>query len=82
MAYMVVLLLAAILAAVIALQNTVSVSATLLIWKLEGSLALVMIVTLIVGVVIGMLSMVPLILKVKNKKVIEQKTAQEPEVKK
>jgi len=48
-ALLIIALLIAILAVIFALQNAIPVSITFLVWKTEGSLALVLLVALAVG---------------------------------
>jgi uncharacterized integral membrane protein len=52
-------LLIAILAVVFAVQNPAMVAVTFLAWDVEQSLALVLIFTLVLGIVIGLLGMLP-----------------------
>ena len=56
---LIIALLIAILAVIFALQNAIPVSITFLIWKTEGSLALVLLVALVVGAVVGLLVSLP-----------------------
>jgi putative membrane protein len=56
---LIIALLIAILAVIFALQNAIPVSITFLVWKTEGSLALVLLVTLAVGAVVGLLVSLP-----------------------
>ena len=44
---------------IFAVQNNTSIAITLLFWEVNGSLALVLVITLIFGVVIGLLVMAP-----------------------
>jgi putative membrane protein len=46
-------------AVVFALQNSVSVTVTLVAWTFTGSLSLVLLVTLLIGVLIGALALLP-----------------------
>ena len=56
---LIIALLIAIVAVIFALQNAVTVSITFLVWKTEGSLALVLLVALAVGAVVGLLVSLP-----------------------
>jgi putative membrane protein len=53
----------AILTVIFALQNPVPVGVTFLIWKFEGSLALVLISTFALGVIVSLLISIPAIVK-------------------
>lgn len=57
--FIILALLIAIVAVVFAVQNTAAVTISFLIWKLEGSLALVLLITLLVGVLISLLASTP-----------------------
>jgi uncharacterized integral membrane protein len=63
MVYLILALLIAITAVVFALQNTLTVSISFLVWKITGSLSLVLLVTLAIGVVIGLLVLAPRLFK-------------------
>ena len=52
-------LLIAILAIIFALQNTAAVTITFLVWTFQGSLALVMILALVAGVLIAFFALLP-----------------------
>jgi lipopolysaccharide assembly protein A len=52
-------LLIAIVAVIFALQNVAGVTVTFLIWSIHSSLALVLLVTLAAGVIIGLLTSLP-----------------------
>lgn len=52
-------LLIAIVAIIFALQNTAAVTVSFFVWQFHQSLALVLIVTAIVGVLIGILTVLP-----------------------
>ena len=51
--FIVLALLIAIVAVVFAVQNTAMITVSFLVWSFEGSLALVLLATLLVGVLIG-----------------------------
>jgi lipopolysaccharide assembly protein A len=53
----------AILTVIFALQNPIPVGVTFLIWKFEGSLALVLISTFALGVLVSLLISIPAIVK-------------------
>ena len=52
-------LLIALVAVIFALQNTAAVTVTFFIWNFQGSLALVLLGTLAVGLLIGLLAALP-----------------------
>lgn len=56
-------LLLAILAGVFALQNAMPVTVVLFQWRFEGSLAIVILVSLLVGILIALFLTVPVILR-------------------
>ena len=53
----------AILTGIFALQNAIPVSVTFLVWKFEGSLALVLLLTFALGVLVSLLISIPAILR-------------------
>jgi len=55
-----------------ALQNTVTTTIVFAIWRIEGSLALVLLLTLAVGFSVGILALIPTILQ-KNWKIANHK---------
>ncbi len=57
--FLLIALLIALIAVIFALQNTQVVSINFLAWTFQGSIALEMIVTLIAGVLVGILAMLP-----------------------
>jgi len=61
--FLIVALGSAILTVVFALQNTVPVVVTFLIWKFEGSLAMVLMLTFALGVLVSALVSIPAIIK-------------------
>jgi putative membrane protein len=56
---LIIALLIAILAIVFALQNTAAVTITFLVWTFQGSLALVMILALVAGVLLAFFALLP-----------------------
>ncbi len=56
-------LVIAILAVLFATQNTITVTVSLLTWKVTGSLSLILLITLALGVVIGLLVLSPSLIK-------------------
>ena len=48
---------------IFALQNTTSISVVFLSWKFEGSLALILLVTMAVGIVVALLMSLPELIK-------------------
>ena len=61
--YLIVALLIAIVAVIFALQNTMTITISFLAWEVTGSLSLVLLVTLVIGVVIGLLFLAPSTIK-------------------
>jgi len=61
--YLIVGLVIAIIAVIFALQNTMTITISFLAWELTGSLSLVLLVTLAIGVVIGLLVLSPSAIK-------------------
>ena len=57
--YLIVGLLIAAVAVVLALQNTMTITIAFLAWKVTGSLSLILIVTLAIGLAIGLLVLTP-----------------------
>ena len=53
----------AILTVIFALQNTIPVVVTFLVWKFEGSLAMVLMLTFALGVIVSSLVSIPAIIK-------------------
>lgn len=52
-------LLIAIIAVVFALQNTMAVTVSFFVWQFDQSLALVLLLTMVVGVLIGIFTVLP-----------------------
>ena len=61
--FLVISLLIAIFAIVFALQNTAAVTITFIAWTFHGSLALVLILSVFAGMVIGFLAMLPAVIR-------------------
>lgn len=61
--YLILALAIAILAVIFALQNTAAVTLSLFVWQVSGSLSLVVLVTLVIGVLIGWLFATPSLIK-------------------
>jgi uncharacterized integral membrane protein len=57
--FIIIALVIAIIAVIFALQNLTAVSVSFLFWNIHGSLALVLLVTLAVGVLISLLASLP-----------------------
>ena len=70
---LVVALIIAILAFVIALQNTASVDVTFLFWDFRGSLALIVVCLLVAGILIGLLGLLPGFIRVSRQARRQQK---------
>jgi len=60
---LIVAIIIAILAVVFALQNTVPITVSFLTWRFESSLALVLLITLALGILMSLLVSVPSVLK-------------------
>ncbi len=61
--YLILALVIAIIAVIFALQNTAVVTISFLVWNVTGSLSLVLLVTLAIGVIIGVLFLSPSTIK-------------------
>ena len=61
--YLIAALVIALVAVIFALQNTMTITISFLVWKITGSLSLVLLVTLAIGVVIGLLVLTPSAIK-------------------
>jgi len=61
--FLITALIIAILAVVFALQNADIILVTFLIWKFEGSLALILLLTFATGVIVSLLILLPRIIK-------------------
>lgn len=61
--FLIVALGLAILTVIFALQNAISVTVTFLIWQFEGSLALVLMLTFVLGALVSLLVSIPAIVK-------------------
>lgn len=61
--YLIFALVIAVIAVIFALQNTITVTISFLAWEVTGSLSLVLLVTLAIGVVIGLLVLSPSAIK-------------------
>lgn len=57
--YIALLIVVAVAAVIFAVQNTVPVTVTLFSWSVSGSLSLLLVVTLIIGFLLGLLVMAP-----------------------
>lgn len=62
-AFLILALLTALVAVVFAVQNTTRVTVDVFAWQVQGSLALVLLVTLAVGVGIGILGSLPTLIR-------------------
>jgi putative membrane protein len=61
--FLVISLLIAIFAIVFALQNTAAVTITFIAWTFHGSLALVLILSVLAGILTGLLAMLPAVVR-------------------
>ena len=57
--YLILALVIAIVAVIFALQNSATITIGFFVWKVTGSLSLVLLITLAIGVVIGLLFLAP-----------------------
>ena len=62
----IVILVIAILAVIFAIQNVNVVAVNFLMWKLEGSLALILLLTFVSGFIVGLLVLLPRLLNRKS----------------
>ena len=69
----------AILTVIFALQNTIPVLVTFMFWEVEGSLALVLMLTFALGVLVGLMVSIPAMLKRRSAISNQKKNIQEPE---
>jgi len=63
---LIVAIIVAILAVVFALQNAVPITVSFLTWKFESSLALVLLITIALGVIMSLLVSVPSMIKTRK----------------
>lgn len=77
--FLVISLLIAVLAVVFALQNASTVTITFLAWNIRGSLALVLLLTTIAGILVGFFAALPTIIRDKWKVRSQRKRATELE---
>jgi len=56
----------ALLAVIFAIQNTIVVKVSFLFWEIQGSLALILLITFIFGVLVGVFVLVPRLIKMKR----------------
>jgi putative membrane protein len=61
--YLVLALIIAVIAVIFALQNAMIVTISFFVWKITGSLSLVLLVTLAIGALIGLLVLLPAVIK-------------------
>ncbi len=67
-------LLIALVAVIFALQNTEVIQVKFVLWVIEGSLALILMVTFLVGVLVGYLASIPGRIKMKKKLTQQQES--------
>jgi uncharacterized membrane protein YciS (DUF1049 family) len=79
MPILIILLMVAVLAIAVSLQNAVQISVSMLFWKFESSLALVLLVTFAIGMVVGLFVISPALLKRKFMVSKQQKKIRELE---
>ena len=65
--YIVLALLLMLLVTIFAVQNNPTITITFLFWKVGGSLALVLMITLTLGILIGVLLMTPTVLRARRR---------------
>jgi len=63
--YLILALLIAVVAVIFALQNTTRVTVAFLLWQFDQSLALVLLLSLAIGVIIGLLTIFPKVVRSK-----------------
>jgi lipopolysaccharide assembly protein A len=61
--YLILALVIAIIAVIFALQNSAVITISFFVWKVTGSLSLILLVTLAIGVLIGLLVLAPSAIK-------------------
>ncbi len=74
---LIVVIVVAILAVVFALQNAVPITVSFLTWRFESSLALVLLITLALGILMSLLVSVPSMIKRRKMISSQQKEIQE-----
>lgn len=67
--YIVLALLLMLLVTIFAVQNNAAITITFLFWQIGGSLALVLMITLMLGILIGLLLLTPTVLRGKRREV-------------
>ncbi|WP_414566721.1 MULTISPECIES: lipopolysaccharide assembly protein LapA domain-containing protein [unclassified Anabaena] len=70
--FLILAILVALLAVVFAFQNAVTISVALFVWNFEASLAIVLILTLAMGIIVGLLVSIPNVIK-RNLKIAKYK---------
>jgi len=76
---LIVAIIVAILAVVFALQNAVPITVSFLTWRFESSLALVLLITLALGIIMSLLVSVPSMIKTRKMISSQKKKIQELE---
>ncbi|MEA2087394.1 MAG: LapA family protein [Candidatus Caldatribacteriota bacterium] len=76
---LIVAIIVAILAVVFALQNAVPITVSFLTWRFESSLALVLLITLALGIIMSLLVSVPSMIKTRKMIFSQKKKIQELE---
>lgn len=61
--FLIIAILVALSAVVFAFQNAVTINVSLLVWNFEASLAIILILTLAIGIIIGLLVSIPNLIK-------------------
>jgi len=74
--FLILALIVAIIAVIFALQNTAAVTVSFIVWQFDQSLALVLLLSVAIGVIIGLLTILPTVIRNKwqltgKKKTIE-----------
>ena len=80
--FLIIALVIAIVAVIFALQNSIPVTVVFLVWRFEGSLALVLLLTLAIGVILGLSVSMPSIIRRGRTIAAQQKKIVELEAKK
>ena len=61
--YIILALLLALLVTVFAVQNNAAIAVTLFIWRVEGSLAIILMGTLLLGILVGVFLLAPAVIR-------------------
>jgi putative membrane protein len=70
--FLIIAIIVALLTVIFAFQNAITISVALLVWNFEASLAIVLILTLAIGIIVGLLVSVPNVIQ-RNLKIAKYK---------